>query len=186
VDPSALYDPNTHATEALRLLADRRRALAGAWGAYAPTGDDPFAEEVRSGKFPGALWRGPHDEAVAIARWEECPPAGRKVEIHLAAPYATPAALAAFLTELSRPPAPPVVVLSAPTFARPPEALAPLLEPVGFRHFVRRDMIFPLDRPLPEPGPDVPGLRSIRREDEEALAGLGAEAEADEPLDAAY
>ena len=170
--------------ETLRLLADRRRALLDR-GWPAPSGPDPLLAAARAGTLDGFLWIGPKDEPIGLVLWQKRSRTGRCAELHLTAEYAQLAPVTALLRAAESVPGPPIVRLALPAVAIAAEALAPRLEPEGWRWFERMEMRYPADRPIPVV--DAPeGLRPLAPGDGERLTQLMGAAYADWPLDAAY
>jgi thioredoxin-dependent peroxiredoxin len=177
-------DANVATGETLRLLAERARVLAEL-GGPAPDREGTREAEARAGRFPGELWIGPNDEAIALLRWEDRLPPGRSAELFLTTEFARPAVLRAVLAARERRGGGPLVRIDLPAVRLPAESVGRVLEPDGWRLFERLEMRFPPTAPLPEvPAPD--GLRALLPGDAPRLVELLRSAYADVPLDPAF
>jgi len=181
-----LVDVAEYPMEALRLLTERRAALRELGWPSADTPPYPELTAVREGRFDGALWVGPMDEAIGVVGWTPLGRGGRSAELFLTKEYRNPTAFQQLLRRVERSGGPPILKLELPALGWEPTVVAPSLEPTGFRHFVRHEMRYPGERSAPPATPPFDGMRTLRAEDAPATSALLERAYADFPLDPAY
>ncbi|HEV2316368.1 MAG TPA: GNAT family N-acetyltransferase [Thermoplasmata archaeon] len=181
--PHGLVEANEYPAEVLRLTG--RRADEQASGSGSNPSPDTWSEEVRTGRFPGWLWIGPKDDPISVVRWESVGRERRKVQVYLDPSWRRVETLRALLRELTSLEGPPVAIVQLPGWTIPSSDLATVLEPEGYRHLRRFDMIYPLDRVLPA-APERAGIRPLAAGDVGAIGDLLADAYSDFPLDPTY
>lgn len=174
--------------EAIRLLDEQEAGLADqpdVVRGWMQRGLASLREGVRAGRVHGALSIGPKDEAVAIATWDTGPGLPRRVSWYFSRAYDAAPAVASFLALLEA--SAPLLGVWEPGPGLVPKAAGPVLFAAGFVRTLRRDLVFPLDRPLPpRPGRTEEGaLRPLSLADEPALARLLGRAYRDNPTDRA-
>ncbi len=178
----------TSVPEALRLFAELMETLSAEAGAEAAARVDAagYAEAVRRGELPGALWVGPKDEAVGIAWWEPPSEIGRRVGVFLVPEFRREASFAAFLTALETLPGGPIVEVSDEIPGLPPVVRARVLSSRGFVPVSRLDLTWPPDRSVPSVREVRDGVvRVLGEGDAGPLARLLERAYADNPVDLA-
>lgn len=180
----ALISGRGSPTEVVRLLRECHDAL----GPDSPEWWGPNLleriEAARSGQFLGVLWVGPKDEAVGVADWTDPGGAGRIASLYLTPGYRNPGALASFVRALDV--AEPLRGITGPILGMPEPVSDLALAGLGFESVHRIDMVYPLDRPLPElreAAPGVPAGRSLVAADEDSIAALMARAYDDNRID---
>lgn len=144
---------------------------------------DADRRAVNEGRFEGALWVGPKDEAAGLVRWRARGARCRGASVFLMPGYRNLGAVAALVERVDTVPGPTVDHLRVEGTELPPEEVARVMEPRGFRRLERFDMRFPADRPVPEAGPTPEGLRHPTADDTDRLGELLHDAYSDFPLD---
>ena len=83
---------------------------------------------VREGRFSGALWIGPKDEAIAIVGWLPLGPSGVGADLFLTREYRTWGTFGQLLHRVEAFPGPPLLRLEFPGLGGAPARFATLLE----------------------------------------------------------
>ncbi len=172
-------------SEALRVLQEQARWLADVGWPLSAEESLARRREVEEGRFRAELWIGPKDEAAGMVQSQPSGPQGRSTLLFLMPGYRSAGAVRSLFERSEEIPGPPTVILRIQGPELPAVAVAPFLEPRGFRQFERFDMVYPAARALPPRAPES-GVRPLRPDDEEELAALLEDAYSDWPLDPAY
>ncbi len=189
VPAGGLVPPPEHPAETLRLISRQRDALAAEGFSWADWAADEQRKRLLDGSWGGALWIGPGDEAIGLASWESIPDLGRRGSIwgsiFLGDGYRNGAVLRGFLDRLEQwpPGAGPLLSCSDDIPGLPLQLRKAVFGSRGFFRVIRRDLVFPLARPLPAPATPTARLRSLSPADEPALAGLLERAYADDAIE---
>ncbi len=162
-------------SEGLRLLEEAARAAGSA-----PEPERVWLEEsyagraalLRTGELEGALLIGPKDEGVALAWWDTRPALPRRLGWCFGEGFATRAVARTFLEALSR--EAPILGVWDPAERAYPDGVREALASRGLERTLRKDLVYPLDVPLPGTDPAAaPGsLRPLGPADAPALVRL--------------